>query len=85
MKQFNFTIQDDLGIHARPAGMLVRTAAGFESSVKLTNGSKEADGKKIMSVMALAVKKGQEVSFTVEGSDEDAAVAALEGFMKQNL
>lgn len=85
MKQFSYTIQDALGIHARPAGMLVKTAAGFESSVKVSSDGKQADGKKIMALMAMAVKTGQEASFEVEGPDEDAAAAALEEFMKKNL
>lgn len=85
MKQFQYTIQDSLGIHARPAGMLVKTAAGFSSTIKVGNGTKEADAKKIIAVMSLAVKKGQEVSFTIEGEDEDAAAAAIESFMKENL
>lgn len=85
MKRFIYVIKDELGIHARPAGMLVKTAAGFDSKVVLSNGVKEADGKRIMAVMAMAVKQGQQITVTIEGPDEDAAAAALADFMEKML
>lgn len=85
MKQFNYTVTDQLGIHARPAGLLVKLAGSFQSSVKLNCGGKEADGKRILGVMSLAVKKDQTVTFTVDGPDEEKAAAELEAFMKANL
>lgn len=85
MKQFTYTITDELGIHARPAGLLVKKAAEFKSTVSVDNGVKKGDAKKIMSLMMMAVKQGQAVTFTVEGEDEEAAAAALEAFMKENL
>lgn len=85
MKQFTYTITDELGIHARPAGLLVKKAMEFKSTVSVDNGIKKGDAKKIMSLMMMAVKQGQTVTFTVEGEDEDAAAAAIEGFMKENL
>lgn len=85
MKEFSYTITDELGIHARPAGLLVKEAGKFSSSVSLSNGVKKGDAKKVMSLMMMGVKKGQTVTFTIEGDDEDAAAAALESFMKENL
>lgn len=85
MKQFNYTIKDELGIHARPAGLLVREAAKFESSIKIKNGEKEADAKRLLNVMSLAVKRGNTVTVTADGSDEEEAVKALEAFFKQNV
>ncbi len=85
MKQFEYTITDELGIHARPAGLLVKKAGEFASTVTIDNGQKKADAKKLISLMMLAVKKGQTVKFTLEGPDEDKAAAALEAFMKENL
>ena len=83
MKTFEYTIKDELGIHARPAGILVKQAAGYTSSVKITKGDKTADAKRIFGVMGLGVKTGEEV--TVEGDDEDKAFAELEAFFKENL
>lgn len=85
MKQFSYTIKDELGIHARPAGLLVKKASEFKSTVSVDNGIKKGDAKKIMSLMMMAVKQGQTVTFTVEGEDEGAAASAIEAFMKENL
>lgn len=85
MKTVTYTIKDEMGIHARPAGLLVKEAGKFTSTVTLGNGTKEADAKKIMGIMALGVKKGQSVTFKIEGADESEAAAAIEAFMKANL
>lgn len=85
MKSFSYTIRDEQGMHARPAGLLVKLAAGFSSSVKLEKEGKAADGKRLFAVMGLAAQKGDTLQVTVEGTDEEAAAAALEEFMKGNL
>lgn len=85
MKEFKYVITDPEGIHARPAGILVKQAAGYQSTVKITKGEKSADAKRIFGVMGLGVKTGEEVSITVEGADEDTAAAELETFFKENL
>lgn len=85
MKTFTYTVQDELGIHARPAGMLAKAAAGFKSTITLDNGVKKADARRLMAIMSMGVKKGVEVIVTVEGEDEDAAAAAMEEFFKTNL
>ncbi len=85
MKEFNYTIKDALGIHARPAGELVKLAKTFASEVKVAKDGKEADCKKIFALMGLGVKKDQEVCFKVTGEDEEAASEALEQFMRENL
>ena len=85
MKSFTYTVQDELGIHARPAGILVKQAAGYQSSVKIAKGEKSADAKRIFGVMGLGVKTGEEVTITVDGADEDTAAAELETFFKENL
>ncbi len=85
MKEFRYVVKDQLGIHARPAGLLVKEASGFKSSVKLCCNGKEADAKRILAVMSMAVKKDNEVTFKIEGEDEEAAAAAIEAFMNANL
>ena len=85
MKEFKYVITDPEGIHARPAGILVKQAAGYQSSVNIANGEKSADAKRIFGVMGLGVKTGEEVTITVEGADEDTAAAELETFFKENL
>lgn len=85
MKQFQYTIKDDLGIHARPAGLLVRLAVGFNSTVNITKNDKSVSLKKIFTVMSLNVKCGDTVTITVEGGDEQKAINALLDFFRQNL
>ena len=85
MKSFQYVITDAEGIHARPAGDFVKAAKGFASSVKITKGVKTVDAKKIFGLMGLGVKQGEEVTIDVEGEDEEAAAAALETFLKENL
>ena len=85
MKQFQYTITDANGIHARPAGLLVKAAQGFASAVRLTRGEKSADLKRLFGVMSLNVKAGDTVSVSAEGADEEAAIQALETFFRQNL
>lgn len=85
MKEFTYTITDELGIHARPAGQFVKKASGFKSSVTLSSAKGSADAKRIIAVMKLVVKKGDTVTVKVEGEDEDVAAAELEAFFKANL
>ena len=85
MKVFMYTIQDELGIHARPAGLLVKEVAKFTSEVTISNGTKEANARKIMSIMMLGIKQGQEITVTINGEDEEGAAAAVEQFLKENL
>lgn len=85
MKEFKHVIADPLGLHARPAGMLVKAAAAYQSTVTITAPSGKADAKRIMAVMRLAAKQGMELTVSCEGADEDAAAAGLEAFLKENL
>ncbi|MBO5199257.1 MAG: HPr family phosphocarrier protein [Lachnospiraceae bacterium] len=85
MREFKYTITDPEGIHARPAGELVKAAKAFTCTIKLMKDGKAGDCKKIFGIMGLAVKKGNEVTMTFEGADEDAACEALAKFMKETL
>ena len=85
MKQFDYTIQDPEGIHARPAGVLVKEAKNYKSTITLTKGEKEVNVLKLFALMGLAVKCGETVTVKVEGEDEDVCVAAMEEFFKANF
>ena len=85
MKEFTYVITDEIGIHARPAGMLVKEAKAFTSKITLEANGKSADATKLMSVLSSGVKNGAEVVIKAEGEDEDAAIAKMEEFMKENL
>ncbi len=85
MKTFTYTIKDELGIHARPAGLLVKAAGAFQSDITIATEAKKANAKRMMAVMGLGVKCGTEVTVTAEGADEDAAIAGMEKFLTENL
>lgn len=85
MKTFNYEIKDEIGIHARPAGLLVKEAKNFTSKATLRKGDKAADLTKLMAIMSLGVKCGDVITVDVEGEDEAAAAAALEEFFSKNL
>lgn len=85
MKEFNYVIKDETGIHARPAGMLVKCAKNFKSDIKIECNGKSADAKKLFSLMSLAVKCGNEIKVICTGEDELEASAELEKFFKDNL
>ena len=85
MQSFTYVIKDELGIHARPAGLLVKEAKKYTSTITLLCGEKKAVAKGLMGVMGMAVKQGMEVTVTAEGEDEAAAIAGLEAFFNANL
>ena len=85
MKEFKHVIQDPMGLHARPAGMLVKACAGYASKVTLTAPTGTADAKRLMGIMRLAAKQGMELTFNVEGADEEKAATELQAFLAANL
>ena len=85
MKEFKYVVTDNEGIHARPAGELVKLVKGFESTISIEKEGKKVDCRKLLALMGLGVKKGHEVTFTIEGADEEAAYEAVSKFMQENL
>lgn len=85
MREFTHTISDPQGVHARPAGELVKIAKTFECAIAVKKDSQVGDCKKIFTIMALGAKCGNDLIFTFDGSDEDAACEAFENFVKENL
>ncbi len=85
MKTFEYTIKDELGIHARPAGLLVKEAKKYESECTITKDGKTKKLTQLMMLMSLGVKQGETVTVTAEGSDEDTAIEGLKAFFEANL
>lgn len=85
MVTFNYTITDEIGIHARPAGLLVKEAKNYEETVTLSCNGKSADTKRLMALLALGVKKGDTVTVEVSGENETETAGKLEEFFKTNL
>ena len=85
MKSFEYTITDPVGIHARPAGILVKEIKKYASTVTVIKGEKEVNALKLMALMGMGIKQGDTVKVTIDGADEDTAAAAIEEFFKANL
>ncbi len=86
MKQFTYTIKDELGIHARPAGLLAKLAKGYAGTViTVSKDDKSVKASQLMKLMGMGIKQGNEIVVAAEGPDEEVAIAALEQFFKENL
>lgn len=81
MRTFEYTIKDKLGIHARPAGLLVNSVRALDSEVTVTKGAKTVGGAKLIALMGL----GDTITVTVSGGDERASENALKEFLEKNL
>ncbi|WP_432650377.1 HPr family phosphocarrier protein [Huintestinicola sp.] len=85
MRSFTYTIKDELGIHARPAGMLAKTAKALDSEITITKGEKTVGAAKLMALMGLGVKCGDTITVTADGGDEAAAIEEMRSFLEKNL
>ena len=85
MVKFDYTIKDELGIHARPAGMLAKAAKELDSEIIITKEDKSVGATKLMALMGLAIKCGETITVTIEGGDENASEAAMRKFLEENL
>ena len=86
MKSFEYVITDPVGIHARPAGILVKEIKKFAgSTVTIAKGEKSVNALKLMALMQMGIKQGDTVTVSVEGGDEEAVAAAIQDFFKNNL
>ena len=85
MKEVKHVIKDELGIHARPAGVLVKLCGSFACDIRIGRPDKMVDAKRVIGVMALGMKCGDELTVTFDGADEETAAAEIEKFLGENL
>lgn len=85
MLQKNITVENETGIHARPAGLIVREATKFKSEVAFLKDNASYNAKSIMSVMAMAADKGETITITANGADEAAAMDAMIILIREGL
>lgn len=85
MKEFQYTVKDACGIHARPAGLLVKLAKQYTSSITIEKNGKTCDMRKLMAVMGMGIRQGETITVTAEGGDEAAAIEAVEKFLTENV
>ena len=85
MKEFTYVIKEELGLHARPAGLLVKEAKKFQSATTLAAKGKTAAAGKLIAIMSMGVKQGDTVTIKVEGDDEAACAEAIQKFLSENV
>ena len=85
MVTFQYTIKDAVRIHARPAGALVQEAKKYPASIMMKTEKGNADVKKLLAIMSLGIKQGEEITIEVSGEGEEAAATAIQEFLKANL
>lgn len=85
MKEFEYKITEAAGLHARPAGLLVKKAKKYSSHVTVCANDRECDATRLMALMSMCIKCDSVVKITVDGEDEEVCVSELEKFFKENL
>jgi phosphocarrier protein HPr len=85
MEKFNFVVKDKLGLHARPAGMLVKCAQACGSKISISKNRETVDAKSLLAIMGLGVKQNDVITFSVDGLDENMDSGKLKAFCEANL
>ena len=86
MKEFQYKIKDGVGIHARPAGLLVKEAEKFLSDIQIKMSDyRSADAKRLFALMGLGAAKDDVITVSISGEDEEVAAAAIKVFLEKNL
>lgn len=85
MQTLNLTLNNELGLHARPASIFVKTASKYKSDMKVIKDKKSYNGKSIIDVLSLGAIKGTEITIVIDGEDEMEAVSALKTLIENKF
>jgi len=85
MLRKEFTIKNKVGLHARPASVLVQTANKFKSDIKIEKDGRIVSAKSILGVLSLGAEKGSTIVVTVDGVDEEEALKTIEDLVNNNF
>lgn len=85
MKQFSYVLTRSVAPHARPLGRLIKESGRFSSRIRLSNGVQSAVIKRVKDMLGVELTSGRTITVTVEGRDEEAAVAALQNYVVANF
>ena len=85
MRSFSYTVRDPLGIHARPAGLLVKLARSLDSRIEIAKGERRVGATHLLALMGLGIVCGDTVTVTVDGGDEVSSEQAVKSFFEKNL
>lgn len=85
MKTFNYTIKDELGLHARPAGLLAKVAKATGSRITIQKGDRTVAADRLLSLMGLGIRQGDTITVCIEDGDETASMETMQAFFEENL
>ena len=85
MTEYCYTVVNELGMHARPAGMFVKLAKDHKSKISIWKGDQSSDAVRIMNVMRMGIHQGDQVRITAEGEDEEETIAEVEKICRECL
>nr|WP_319488927.1 HPr family phosphocarrier protein [uncultured Caproiciproducens sp.] len=85
MSSFVYLVQEPMGLHARPVGMLVKQLKNYACDIQVICGKRQADAKRLFAVMGMAVKCGETVTVVFTGEDEQEAYKETKIFFEKNF
>lgn len=85
MKEFNYVVGSENGIHARPASMLVKKASSYVSEITVFKGEESGSLKSLFDLLSLGIKKDDEIHIVIEGEDETEAENDIKHFLDENF
>lgn len=85
MKKLNVIVKSESGLHARPAGLLVRLTKQFRSNIEIEKEGTRVNAKSIMGILSLGTSKGDTLTIMADGDDEGNAITALEDLFVNKL
>ena len=85
MSKLIFKINDKNGLHARPAGVVSETSRKYKSDITVICDGKEANAKRLLSLMSLGATSGKELHITIVGDDEEEAYSSIKSILEEKL
>ncbi|HAZ63072.1 MAG TPA: HPr family phosphocarrier protein [Armatimonadetes bacterium] len=85
METFEYVIKDQLGLHARPAGLLIKEAKKFSSQIVIEQGESQVSALHLTALLSMGITIGTKVRVIAEGADAEAAIEAIKNFFEENL
>lgn len=85
MKEFKFTLENETGLHARPASELVKKSQKYDSEIKILKDGDLYNAKSMMSILSMGASKGTALSFQIEGNDEKEALEEIKEIIDNNF
>lgn len=85
MRSYEFTLENEHGLHARPAGMFIQICNRYQGDVVLHKDGQEYNGKSMLGILKMAASKGDQIKVVATGVDEDAIINAIEELIENNF